>query len=141
MTGPCKSRPITIVLDDARLRQQNNCIFWREDLVGRESGLVGEIVGARRVRRRSEGCMAITFSGRISYLARCLLHAEGPLGEASEGSAGRVHETFCPGSSARVCVYSIHDGSCGFLVGRKWQVPGPERLTLPHVRDLLSEHR
>ena len=55
MTGPCKSRPITIVLDDARWRQQNNCIFWRENLVGRESGLVGEIVGARWVGRKGEG--------------------------------------------------------------------------------------
>jgi len=141
MTGPCKSRTIIIVLDDARLRQQNNCIFKRENLVGRVSGLVGEMWGRAGCEEKLKRCLGMKFSGRISFLARCLLHVEGPLCEVSEGLAGRVHETFCPGSSDRVCVYSIHDGACGFLVGRKWQVPGPQRLALSHVRDLLSEHR
>jgi|GEM_PF-4462234 hypothetical protein len=34
MTGPCKSRPIPIVRDRDRLRQQNKFIFSSENLVG-----------------------------------------------------------------------------------------------------------
>jgi hypothetical protein len=35
MTGPYKSRPILIVLDVDRLRQQNKFIFLGENFVGR----------------------------------------------------------------------------------------------------------
>jgi hypothetical protein len=34
MTGPYKSRPISIVRDGVRLRQQNKFIFSSENLVG-----------------------------------------------------------------------------------------------------------
>jgi hypothetical protein len=60
MTGPYKSRPVLIVLDGVRLRQQNKFIFSSENLVVGDSRLP---LIAPRSGRCVAGC-AVEVDGR-----------------------------------------------------------------------------